>query len=156
MIPTVLKQLLIEHSDAHIAAERALNFLKFSASQVRRKGTAPRRPSGMMRGEIEWDINPQAQQLLGTSMVLVTPESQPDEVHPVVDQSASHAQWSGETQSKQITPSHGNGSLERPNITLKASYSPDLFSDILNFPQTWVDVAGTVEQIADIDWMGEN
>lgn len=151
------KQVLRELSDAHIAAEWAINFLSFVESQVKRKER--KKMTGMMTGEILWDMqNPQS--IPGpSSMFTFSPNenqgSGSGHSRTTTDFDTSTACNDRDRSSDCAAQPAGvpiNNAAEKPSVP---GLSPDDFSSMINFPEMWLDMAGAQEVMMDTDWMNE-
>ena len=161
------KQILRELSDTHIAAEWALNFLTFAASQVRRKGARQRRLSGMMSGSIEWNtashsLPPFTSMLPHSQQHAPCSSNQEEAQHGVVRE--MHHKMSRDIN----TGRHGKQLLNepvppRPQATYQSSvdsssqhtslnYSPDNLTEVFNFPQSWLETSDSILAMDSSSW----
>ena len=159
------KQVLRDLSDAHIAAEWAVNFLGFVASQVGRKGTQQRRLVGMVSGEIKWNAQA-AYSPLVLPRTTLSLSSVPEQTwchsgssdHGTVRTAATaqldtRANRKQETQTDSITEGFGTDPMMGLN---NLAPSPNGFSNSINFPEMWLDMAAASDSTLDIDWTGSN
>lgn len=139
------KQALRELADAHIAAQWAVNFLTFVASQNNHTSVSHTRVSGMMSGEIKWNFQSQSQSAVGAQNL--TPPSEgnhslSNEMFGVFDLA---------TPGPLHTQNAVTVSLDK-QLSNFANPTDD-FSDTIYFPEMWLNLAGASDTVLDMDWV---
>jgi len=144
------KQALGELADAHIAAEWAINFLTFVASRIERKGISYVRMTGMMSGEIKW--NYQSEPQLARSVQAITPPS--DENHGLPNDSGDIFAMFDLAALEPSRTRHFLPALVDEQQSNSAN-SVDDFSNTINFPEMWLNFAGSSDTMLDMDWVNQ-
>ncbi|KAH8821883.1 fungal-specific transcription factor domain-containing protein [Xylogone sp. PMI_703] len=144
------KQALRELADAHIAAEWAVNFLSFVASQVKLTSNNPRRRiPGMIRGEIKWNVQTQAQ----STEIASAPQRN---FEPPQKALTSRISGTDASESSQAWALQYQDILHCPTVPSPSDHapSPDNLSNMINFPEIWLDFTASVDNIMDINLGG--
>lgn len=154
------KQVLRELSDAHIAADWAINFLTFMESELQPRDQSRRRQSGMIIGKIQWaDKNgvlatPRVQK--GLRRADASPEKSSEmSSSEIPDLAASIDNLDGSN--CQPTPVHSATTpIETAaSMTQWLHQSPIGFPDLINFPESWLDLNDSQGAMAGVDWIGD-
>jgi hypothetical protein len=147
------KQVLRELSDAHIAAEWAINFLSFVGSQVKQK--EHKKLTGMMSGEIRWEMQDPQSMPVSSPNLTFSPEGNQGNGNDYPSNTPDTGNISAHTNDfiMQRATAPSNGVTKQAN---GSGQSPDDFSSLINFPEMWLGMAGGPGIMMDMDWIDQN
>ncbi|RVX74787.1 hypothetical protein B0A52_01064 [Exophiala mesophila] len=155
------KQVLRELSDAHIAADWAINFLTFMESEVQPQDRPRRRQSGMIVGKIQWADKNGAIPIQRAQKGIRGAEALPEEQSRITTSSETQDLVAGtealDSSISQTTPVHSTTTPVEmtASMTQWLHQSPMHFPDLINFPESWLDLTDTQGAMAGVDWIGD-